>query len=76
MLALGADAEQAKQAIVKTVRIFAANRIAELGYPNLMTILQPPIESIDAETALAASSAALAIADSEFKERLIELKEW
>ena len=76
VLALGADAEQAKQAIVKTVRIFAANRIAELGYPNLMTILQPPIESIDAETALAASSAALAIADSEFKERLIELKEW
>lgn len=76
VLALGPDADEVKQRIVKNVRIFAANRIAELGYPNLMTILQPPIESLDQEIALAACEAANSIADSDFKERLVKLNEW
>lgn len=76
VLALGTDAEQVKPRIVKAVRIFTANRIAQLGYPNLMTILQPPIESIDPETALAACEAANAIADSSFRDRLVQLNEW
>lgn len=76
VLALGPGAAQEKPKIVKSVRIFAANRVSSLGFPNLMTILQPPIESIDNQTALAACEAANAIADSEFRERLVNLNEW
>jgi hypothetical protein len=76
VFALGANAPAVKRDTVRSVRITAANSVATLGYPNLMTILQTPIESLDVDVALAACQAALAIADAQFRERLVALNEW
>ncbi|MFP4502941.1 MAG: HEAT repeat domain-containing protein [Candidatus Hydrogenedentota bacterium] len=49
--------------------------ITELGRTNLLTTVQPPLESSDTEVALSACKAAAALANSEFQARLVQYRQ-
>ena len=67
------------QALLRTedplVHVSVCIHIGEIGKRNLLTILHPAIESTDPNVSLAACEAAIAIAEPDFRERLIEIRE-
>ena len=48
--------------------------IVELGRTNLLSLTQPPMESVKTKIALDAATTAVALADSEFRERLLKYR--
>lgn len=49
--------------------------VAELGRANLLTIIQPPLESANTKLAIDAALTVLALADNDFRERLVALNQ-
>lgn len=60
------DSEKISQKVCET--------IAELARTSLLSLTQPPMESVKAKVALDAATAAIAMADAEFRDRLLKYR--
>lgn len=73
IFAKGRSGDEAyKRETVEHTRVTVCNLIAAIGKRNLMSLVQPAIESPMPAVALAACEAALSIADSDYRKRLVE----
>jgi HEAT repeat protein len=72
--ALAVFQELLRQDTLPQVRKLVYELIAELDDRRLFSILQSSIENIDAETAMGACTAAIALSDPEFRDRLVKVR--